>query len=339
MRKSTFLVGLLGLVLVLGLNPAPISAQASSAYDVVAAVNDFRTAQGLPALQIDPILMSIAQSHSDYMAATGTISHTGTGGSRPKDRASAAGFGGGASFFISENIAGGINLSIQSAIFQYWQDQAHLNTMLNPASRYIGAGVAESGNYVYYTVDVGYYSGAPANGSTPAPTVSSTKTGPTAVAYDPFVISTPQEDGTIIHVVGYGQSLIGIAKTYKVELNEVLQLNGLTMGSLIYPGDKIIIQTGIPITPTPTPTITGTAERATNTPRAEAAVLKITTAPVRTSSPSPTTSPTPTPNTSTLSAGRQQLVVGVVLMALLVFLAVIASSFLGRKNEGVQQEN
>ena len=326
MRKFSFISILLGLVLALGLDATPTSAQASSAYDVVAAVNDFRASHGLPPLQIDPILMSIAQAHSDYQASIGTVTHIGPGGSRPKDRAYAAGFGGGATIFLSENIAGGMNLSIQTAIYQYWQDQAHLYTMLNPAAVYIGAGVGVSGNTVYYTVDAGYYAGAPSTGSTSIPPGGSTNTGPTAAPYDPFVVSTPQEDGAIVHIVGYGQSLIGIAKTYEVELNDILQLNGLSLDSIIYPGEKIVIQAGVPLTPSPLPTETPLAVQTTNTPRAAAAASKITSTPRN-----PTSSPTATP--IPITPAREQLVVGVVIMAFVVFLAVIASGLLASKKQ------
>ena len=338
MQKIPYLIVILLLLLGLMLDTSAVSAQASSATGVVAAVNDFRASNGLPHLQIDPILMAVAQAHSDYQAATGTITHTGSGGSRPKDRAAAAGFGGGATIFISENIAGGINLTIQDAIYQYWQDQLHLSTMLNPASVYIGAGVAVNGDYVYYTVDVGYYSGAPAAGSTVHPPQGNGDDQPTALAYDPFIVSTPREDGAIIHVVGYGQSLIGIAKTYEVELDDILQLNGLNMSAIIYPGDKLIIKTPDAVldalTLTPSPSETVPAASPTNTPTARVEVVKNSPTPRSTFTPVPTESPTPTAIQPPISTERQQLVIGVIIMALLVFLGVVASSFLSRTKEG-----
>jgi hypothetical protein len=75
--------------------------------------------------------------------------------------------------------------------------------MLNPAAVFIGAGVGYAGDYVYYTVDAGYYSGAPSLGNPPPPTTGSGNLGPTAVSYDPFVISTQREDGATIHTVGF----------------------------------------------------------------------------------------------------------------------------------------
>lgn len=333
MRKILWIILIIGITLALGLDVTPSFAQASSAYDVIAVVNDFRAANGLPPLEIDPILMSIAQGHSDYQASIRTVTHTGAGGTSVKDRAYAAGFGGGATIFVSENIAGGIHLSIQKALYEYWQDAAHLNTMLNPAAIYIGAGVGIAGDYVYYTVDAGYYSGATSSGDTTNPPAVNTSPGPTAVAYDPFVVSTPREDGKIIHTVGFGQSLIGIAKTYGIELKDIFQLNDLTQDSIIYPGEKIVIQIGKTLTPTLTPTeprslsTTATQTVATATPR-------ISSTPRRTPSPSLTPSPTAPEPFITLDTGRERLAAGVVVMALVVFLAVVFNGIVAGKKGG-----
>jgi hypothetical protein len=277
--------------------------------------------------------MSIAQAHSDYQASIGAVTHTGPGGSSPRDRAAAAGFGGGATVFLSENIAGGMNMSIQTAIYQYWQDDLHLYTMLNPAAVYIGAGVAVSGDTVYYTVDAGYYAGAPSAGSTSIPGGEGTSPVSTSIGYDPFVISTPREDGAIVHIVGYGQSLIGIANTYKVELNDLLQLNDFNMDSIIFPGDEIIIQAGVPLTPTPSPTETPTVMPATGTPTVTATNDEDTPTPRAITSPQPTPSPTTqsTPASFAALTGREQLAIGAAVMAFLVVLAVIASGIIERK--------
>ncbi len=130
--------------------PRSTAAQAGSASALIGAVNQLRAANGLPPLQVNSILMSIAQGHSNYQASIGSVTHTGPGGSRPRDRAAAAGYGGGGTIFISENIAGGANLSV-SEVISWWQgDAPHLNTMLGSQYVDVGAGVAVSGNYVYY---------------------------------------------------------------------------------------------------------------------------------------------------------------------------------------------
>ena len=258
MQKLWILGVLIGILLTLGLAPWPIPAQAETPSQVIAAVNSFRTSKGLPALEVDYALMGAAQAHSDYQASIGKVTHTGANGSSPIDRAYAWGFGDGATAFVSENIAGGYKVTIQTAIYDFWQDDAHLHTMLNPNAVYIGAGVATSGSSTYFTVDTGYYVGsrpAPtaASGSTPAPGETRIP-GPTAVAYDPFIISTPREDGAIIHVVGFGQTLIGIANTYGVELADLYNFNSYNKDTVIYPNEWVIIR------PAGEPSITETLE-------------------------------------------------------------------------------
>jgi len=330
MRKFRLFWLILGGMILIGLSETPATAQANGPYEVVAAVNSFRAANGLPPLQVDPILMAIAQAQSDYQASIGTVTHTGPGGSSPKDRAYSAGFGGGATVFLSENIAGGRNMSIQTVIYQYWQDEIHRYTMLNPAAVYIGAGVGRAGDNVYYTVDAGYYAGAPALEGQAQPPSGNTASGPTAEPYDPFVVSTPGDDGAIVHKVGYGQSLIGIANTYQVAVNDLLVLNRLTLDAIIYAGQEIIIKAGNSQMATPTPTDTG---EPTVSPSPTTTALKSSPTPRPSFTPRPTLTPTLTPLPAPISAERERLVGGVVLMALVVFLAVIISSLLPVKKQ------
>jgi LysM repeat protein len=82
------------------------------------------------------------------------------------------------------------------------------------------------------------------SGTAPAP-------AETAIAVVPFVTTTPNPDGSIVHVVQQGQTLIGIATVYGVQLIDLLERNGLTMDSIILPGDNILIKRA-----DPTPTLT-----------------------------------------------------------------------------------
>lgn len=220
-------------------------AQSSSAYDLIAAVNQLRANNGLPAYQINSALMSAAQAHSDYQASTGSITHTGAGGTSAKDRAVAAGYGGGAAVFVSENIAGGSSFSVQSVV-QMWQgDSLHLNTMLGGSYQDVGAGVATSGGSTYYTLDVGYIAGESSGASNSDAPSSSGALGAEstpAAAFFPVIISTPNPDGSILHIVQPGQSLWSIAATYKVDLPVLLELNGLSNNGLIFPGDELVIK-------------------------------------------------------------------------------------------------
>ena len=105
-----------------------------SAYDVINAVNQIRESNGLPPYQINGSLMAAAQAHSDYQASIGQVTHTGQGGSNAKSRAMAAGYGGGAAVFVSENIYGGGSASAQSAVNWWMGDALHQNTMLSGVS-------------------------------------------------------------------------------------------------------------------------------------------------------------------------------------------------------------
>ena len=224
--------------------------------------------------------MAAAQAQSEYQAAIGDITHSGQGGSTPHDRAVAAGYGGGGTIIISENIMGGRNLSAAQAV-QAWQgDAPHLGTMLNPSARDAGVGIATAGDMVYMTLDTGYKAGE-ANSSPPGiapsaapPTVAPPAAGTAAATVAlimPVVTATPNPDGSVIHVVQPGQVLINIAAAYNMKLSELLALNGLTDKSVIYPGEKLIITrasmtvtpdmtpTATSGTPTPTPTVTTTA--------------------------------------------------------------------------------
>ncbi len=320
--KFVFLIS--ALFFTLCLNIIPSAAQTTDPYAVVAAVNEFRTANGLPALEINNSLMAAAQAQSDYQAAIRTVTHVGAGGTSAKDRAIGFGFGGGATVFVSENIAGGIYLSIEDAIYQYWQDDLHLQTMLNPAAVYIGAGVTTVDNYVYYTVDTGYIAGEAGSGSgaeyTPAPAATAAPTPTAGPSAAPFVVSTPRPDGAIIHVVNFGQSLIGIANTYEIAVAEVLKINQMTLDDVIYPGDEIIIRpsnTPAPTEATITPARSSTPTRTATSP--DTSTPRATFTPSKTATPSITSSPTPV----VISAEQEPVVVGAVLFSLIVLVGVI----------------
>ena len=76
--------------------------------------------------------------------------------------------------------------------------------------------------------------------------------------------STPNSDGSIVHVVQAGQTLVGIATVYQLPLNDLLEMNGLTMQSIIQPDDRITVKRANPtstVTVSATPTTTATATR------------------------------------------------------------------------------
>jgi uncharacterized protein YkwD/LysM repeat protein len=223
----------------------------ANSQEVIDAVNSLRLANGLPPYQINSILMNIAQTQSDYQASIGSVTHFGPDGSRPFQRALAAGYpvagdlslGG----FFSENIAAGTNYSSLDAVNSWQMDAPHLNTMLSTSLQDIGAGVSIVGNYVYYTIDVGLSTSQRI--STPIGGYPTVDISDHPVINYKILTSTPQIDGTIIHVVKAGETIWSIALAYKVQESEIYKLNSLS-GDIIYVGQKLILQ--LPYTPTPT---------------------------------------------------------------------------------------
>jgi hypothetical protein len=250
-RKTTRIYGPLVLILLLASLGSVISthAQGGDAYALIDAVNTLRINNGLPPYTINNILMSIAQAHSNYQAAIGSVTHIGPGGTRPRDRAAAAGYGGGATFFISENIAGGTDLSIDGAISMWLGDDPHIQTMLSSNYQEVGAGAAVADGFVYYTLDAAYVAGG-----SYIPPATTYPGGPTALPYYAVKTATPNPDGSIIHTVMLGQNLSLIAKGYGVTVEQLKELNHLTSDT-IYEGDILIIRLGN----TPGPTVTQTA--------------------------------------------------------------------------------
>jgi LysM repeat protein len=255
--------------------------------------------------------MLISQQHSQYQASIGTWTHVSADGSRPIDRAYAAGFGNGATIFISENVAYGQNASIIEIINGPWNDPDHHHTMYNPSAKYIGAGVAYAGDLVFYTVDTGYWVGDPA--PTPEiPVVSGTPSSslmPTAV---PVIVSTPLFDGTVKHIIAGGQSLWTIAAVYNVPLEEIRLLNELEPDAIMNLGDEIIIQPSY----TPTNTPIGQASptqplRYTHTPSPEGVIgtaIKFSPA-----TPSPTNKPASEPRFRTSTKNPTLVILAVLI--------------------------
>jgi LysM repeat protein len=251
MKKTRVQFFLIGFTLLLTFSfVGIIQAQGDSTTTVINTINQLRAQRGLAPLLPDPALMQIAQQHSHYQASIGIWTHISADGSRPRDRAIAAGFGNGAYIYISENVAYGVNMSIMETINGPWNDPEHHHTMYNPSAKYIGAGVAYSGNTVFYTVDTGYYVGDPA--PTPEyPAVSGTPSASVFPSVVPVIVSTPLSDGTVKHIVQGGQTLWTIAAVYNIPLEVLNQINGFEPDTVLLPGDEVIIQPSY--TPTSTP--------------------------------------------------------------------------------------
>ena len=98
-RRKTFAVialTRLGLVLLVAALPLKTLAapRPDGASELVAAVNALRASYGLAPYNVDPILMAVAQAQNNYSISIGSVTHYGPDGSRPRDQAIAAGYGG-----------------------------------------------------------------------------------------------------------------------------------------------------------------------------------------------------------------------------------------------------
>ena len=284
MKKVFLFACLLSVVLLPALQGNMVArAQAPTAYDLINGVNELRANNGLPPFEINSILMSIAQSHSDYQASIGSWTHTGPDGSRPVDRAMAAGYGGGQHIIVSENVAvvyEGQNYGISNIIYDMWSDALHWNTMVKPDYTHAGAGVTTVNGVSYYTLDVGYIAGQ-AGSSDNAPPPAPTEAGgsaaeevvPTQVDEAEIIqgvkAATAMPDGSIIHTVAYGQALLLIADAYGVTVETLMALNGITADDIIYVGQELVVQ------PASTPTVLVASE----TPQQVAVILPVTSTP------------------------------------------------------------
>ena len=168
--------------------PSPVTPTVNvpSAQSLVDAINAERVKKNIALLKVNPILMSSAQKHAEYMASSGQITHYSADGSRPFQRHLAGGYplagdlsrGG----FASENIVMGTRMTVAEAITSWYGDEPHTNTMLADKYTECGGGVAVSGDTIYYCFDVAQ----PTTTSKPAPA----QTPPPTDAYVVYVPAT-----------------------------------------------------------------------------------------------------------------------------------------------------
>ena len=245
-----------------------------SGSDVIAAINGYRQQNGIAPLTPNALLNSLAQGQSDYQAAINTVTHTGPGGTTPQERAIAAGYGDGNYFYLSEIIYGGYNQTVQNALFWWQNSSLHNSIMLDAKYTEVGAGVASTGEWTYFTAVLGGPTGDSSTGGGEEPGGTGSSENPQSTQPAPAIMpvqkATPQSDGSIIHTVLTGQTLWTIAAVYDIELQTLLDNNNLNQYSYVFPGDKIIIRPpGVyenpKITLTPTDNATNLPESITPT--------------------------------------------------------------------------
>ena len=208
-----------------------------TAYDLIAAMNTLRMSYGLPALIEDPIINAVAQSTAEIMAANNMSWHIGD----VRGRIQAAGYGGGAKVWATENFAVG-NMSIDE-IMLVWADSEHMRSAVTPAYCHVGAGVAMTSDGRYYYILQAAYTSTISCGPYTSVAGSTSQPGVIAVSQVivPVKIATADAEGKIFHVVEAGQSFWAIAVAYQITIRDLEVWNNLSRTSVLRTGQRLFI--------------------------------------------------------------------------------------------------
>ena len=234
---------------------AKVQAQsgAVSRSELILAMNTLRVSRGLPPLIEDPIVNAVAQNTADIMAANNMSWHIGD----VRGRIAAAGYGGGATVWATENFAVG-NMGIDE-VMQAWADPEHMRPAAIPAYCHVGAGVSQAANGSYYYVLQAAYTSDKACGeykSVPGagPGSGENVQPPVSQIIIPVKIAKPDADGRIFHIVQAGQSFWSIAIAYQITIHDLEVWNNLSREDSLLVGEKLFIPSiGTEGYATPTP--------------------------------------------------------------------------------------
>lgn len=278
----------------------PAQAQAGTPFEVLVQINNLRSANGLSPLVENQYLNLAAQNHANWIATTGQGGHIGEGGSTAADRALAVGYGEGARVWVTENWARGPGLTAYDCVYTMWAPSAaHIDNMLTTWHNEFGAGVALDGDgFTVYVVKFGHSAGS----NIPEQPIS-TPSGPTATLaplVQPVTTATPNPDGSVIHIVQFGQSLWAIADAYDIAMADLLSQNGLTEEDAIFPDQRLLI------VPASLEVVEEATEVETTAEVAQASQRPTSTlAPTATRTPRPTSTPSEiTPTAETNESGN-----------------------------------
>lgn len=225
-----------------------------SAYDLILAMNTLRVSYGLPSLVEDPIINAVAQSTAATMAANSMSWHIGD----VRGRLAAAGYGGGATVWATENFAVSSRGMGIDEIMAAWADPDHMRPAVEAAYCHVGAGIATVNNKTYYVLQAAYISGQACGSnspSVPAGTIQpGTGSGLAPQLIVPVKIATPDADGRVYHVVQSGQSFWSIAIAYQITIQDIETWNNISRNTPLQSGQRLFIpdkNTAGYATPTP----------------------------------------------------------------------------------------
>lgn len=268
-----FTLLLLATILVFG---APATFAQDDVGSLLSRVNNLRAGLGLHAYSVSSALSIAAQQQAQWIASTGSVSHTHPDGSGPRTRAVNAGY---PSTDVSENIYGG-TMATADIAWNFWVNSGvHYAGLTNRRYTEVGFGIASSDWGTAYVAVFGNPGGPAPFVAAPGVPASGGNTnsgnGGVAVAAGPpsYVVGTDRR-GNIMHEVQPGDTLGDIAMIYGYtwdDLPALMALNGLTdvmdleVGSIFLVPPASGTFTPSPVGDTPTPAAT---QAPTWTPRA-----------------------------------------------------------------------
>lgn len=218
-----------------------------TASEFIEKVNALRKENGLEPYVENPVLMSVAQSHADYIASTGVLTHFDKDGKRPFERAMNAGYPVGGDLALggtfAESIFSGSGISDADVIAAWQTNNPDSPTLLSPDFKDVGVGITAANGITYYVMNVG--SDDEPFLETPSTPISLTVTPGTVIP------NTPLSSGEIYHIVQKNEALWSIAIAYGTTIAELKLLNSLASDE-IFEGQKLLIRRASTETPTPT---------------------------------------------------------------------------------------
>ncbi len=220
------LVGLYGVVFPATSIFAQDAGQLSpDAQAIAQGINQQRANNGLPALNIHPLLDQAAQDHVNDMIANHFYGHTGSDGSYARQRVDRVGYNSGG--WVSENW---VTSSSPDGALNWWMnDWIHRVNILNPNWRDLGVGVgADPNGGTIFVTDFT----AGSNGEMPA------DVGPVDngnVTAEP--LSVPS--GGIDYTIQPGDTLLAIAYRYGLDWVVIAESNKLNEDTLLQIGQTL----------------------------------------------------------------------------------------------------
>lgn len=293
------------------------SAYAQEDAELISRINGLRSSLGLPGYVRNGALDAAANSHARWMVTTGEVSHTQGDGSTPRTRAAAAGY---SSQYVSENIYGGGNATVDVA-WSFWMNSAiHYQGITSPNYVDVGIGIATGQAGRAYVLVFGNATGSwtPYTYSPGTGNGDNGDANPLAEVVPPVFVMGIDAQGNIMHEVQPGDTLGDIALLYGYtwdDLPQIRDLNAmpneavfLEIGSVLLIPPYAGTYTPTPGEPTATPTTTPTPSATvppdiTFTPTGTAVILYPTREGEITAMPIPSATVTHTPAAAVIATG------------------------------------